>query len=146
MRGQASMELLITIGIVLAFTIPVVFLLLSLTMVGYEDTSIAQADATARSLADSINVVHSQGPGAKRMVLMNLPSNTDSLSIKNNEVVVAVKTSKGSYEAAAPFFANADNIDLLRGGERGGLVQFEIGIVENSDGEVEAEVGVFEED
>jgi len=99
------MELLITLGIVLAFTIRVVFLLFTVTQVGYEDTAKAQADATARSLADSLNFVYSQGEGAKRMILLNTPTTMESLTVGNGEVVARITTSDGYYDGASPTFA-----------------------------------------
>ena len=99
------MELLITLGIVLAFTIPVVFLLFTVTQVGYEDTAKAQADATARSLADTLNFVYSQGEGAKRVMLLNTPTTMESLTIGNGEVVARITTSEGYYDGVSPTFA-----------------------------------------
>ena len=105
LRGQASMELLITLGIVLAFTIPVVFLLFTVTQVGYEDTAKAQADATSRSLADTLNFIYSQGEGAKRTILLNTPTSMETLTIGNGEVVARIKTSDGYYDGVSPTFA-----------------------------------------
>ena len=61
MKGQASMELLITIAVVLAFSMPVILLFLSLSEFGLEKASLAQADSAARKLSDNINDVYSQG-------------------------------------------------------------------------------------
>jgi uncharacterized protein (UPF0333 family) len=144
MKGQSSMELLVTVGIVLAFTIPVAFLLLSLTMVGYEDASIAQADASARSLADSINVVYSQGDGAKREMLLNLPSNTEAVHIGENEVVIEVRTGSGIHQAAAPYFAETSTVSLDPN-RLSGLLQLDIQTV-SSRGEIITEVSVVEEE
>jgi len=106
------MELLVTIGIVLAFTIPVLFLLFSITSIGYESTAKAQADASARSLADTMNFVYAQGPGAEKVVLLNLPASADSLSTRavaspasGGEAIVSIHTSSGEFEAASPTFA-----------------------------------------
>ena len=111
-RGQVSLELLITLGVVLAFTIPVVFLLLSVSSVGFEKASKDQADATSRSLADTINNVYAQGSGAKRVLLLNAPSSTKDITIKNSanggEVIVRIKTSQGDYEAVSPIIRNAE--------------------------------------
>ncbi len=111
MKGQSTLELFVTIGVVLAFTVPVVFLLLSLTSVGYEDTAKAQAEASARSLADSINLVYTQGEGAQRDVLLNVPAATQAIYLKPNdannggEVIIQIKTSSGTFEAASPIIA-----------------------------------------
>ena len=105
-KAQISLELLITLGVVVAFTIPVLFLLLSVSSAGAENAAKDQADATARSLAESINTVYAQGEGAKRLVLMNAPSNTEKITIMDNEVTVKIRISDGTYDGVAPFFAN----------------------------------------
>jgi uncharacterized protein (UPF0333 family) len=109
LRGQVSLELMVTLGVVIAFTIPVVFLLLSVSSVNHEKAMKDQADAASRSLADSINVVYSQGAGAKRVVLLNSPASTKDITISGGEVVVRVSTSAGDYDAASPIFAQMNS-------------------------------------
>jgi hypothetical protein len=134
MKGQSSLELLVTVGVVLAFTIPVLFLLLSVSSVGYEDTSKAQADAASRTLADTINSVYAQGPGAQREVLLNVPPTTEGVYASGGEVVVRIKSSGGTFDAVSPTIARIAS----GGGEIGkktGL--FKIILRTNNDGEVE---------
>ncbi len=123
LRGQASMELLVTLGVVIAFTIPVVFLLLSVSSLGYEKAARDQADASARSLADNIHNVYAQGDGAKRLVLLNAPSSTQEISITSGEVVVRIKTSSGEYEGTAPVFANVTGVPVF---DKAGLMDINI--------------------
>ncbi len=134
MKGQSSLELLVTIGVVIAFTIPVLFLLLSVSSLGYEDTAKAQADATARTLADTMNTVYAQGPGAQREVLLNVPPQTETLYASAGEVVVRIKTSSGMFEAATPTIAKiGPGSEAISG--KGGL--FKVLVKANSNGEVE---------
>lgn len=136
MKGQTSLEVLVTVGIILAFTIPVLFLLLSLTSVGYEKTATAQADASARSLADTMNFVYSQGPGARKVLLLNVPASTQDVYAADGEAVVRIKTSAGTVDAVSPTFANiAGTYQTTRtvAGQKTGLF---IIIVENQDGKV----------
>ncbi len=102
MRGQASLEMLITVGMVLAFTVPVVLFLLTATSAGYEDTLKAQADASSRMLAEVINEVYGQGTGAKRRVALALPSSSVRVVVEGNEVVVETE----KYRASSPIFAS----------------------------------------
>ena len=134
-RGQVSLEMLITVAAVIAFTIPVLFLLLSVSSVGHENAAKDQADATARTLADSINIVYSQGPDAKRTVLLNLPGSTESLNVTANEVIVRVKLSSGTYEAASPFFGKIGNTYFVD--KRSGL--FPVELKTGDDGRVDVE-------
>lgn len=136
MKGQASIELMITIGIVLAFTIPVLFLLFSITSINQENAQMAQADATVRSLADSVNFVYGEGVGAKRVILLNIPSSVKKLDMADNEIVLETVTSAGAYDAAAPVFAwevQADDSIRRVGSDFTGLTVFEIEAFESSD-------------
>lgn len=134
MRGQISLELLITVGVVLAFTIPMLFLLLSFTSIGYEDTTKAQADAASRTLADAMNTVYSQGPGAKKEILLNVPASTQEVYASAGEAVVHIGTSGGPYEAASPTFAKISR-DSQPLGKKSGL--FVVVVRTNNVGEVE---------
>ena len=134
MKGQSSLELLVTVGIVVAFTIPVLFLLLSATSIGYDDTAKAQADASSRSLSDTMNSVYSQGPGAKRVILLNVPSSTEEIYSSGGEVVVRIRTGSGEFEAASPTIAQvAGGSQTLE--EKTGL--FMLTVQTNDQGEVE---------
>ncbi len=137
MKGQASMETMVTLGIVLAFTVPVILLLVSFTSVTHEDTSIAQADAAARSLADSMNFVYIQGDGAKRSVILNVPASTEEIVVQDRtdgrpggEVIIRIRTSSGRFDAVAPTLANV-SYSIYR--DKSGLFTMQ---VVNSGGEV----------
>jgi uncharacterized protein (UPF0333 family) len=132
MKGQASLELFVTLGVVIAFTIPVILLLLSVTSIGYEDTAKAQADASARTLADNINSVYAQGPGSQRTILLNVPPSTESVRVIDGEVVVSIKTSGGTFDAAAPTIASVVNKNIP--GKTG---LFKLIVRARSDGKVE---------
>lgn len=136
MRGQTSLELMVTVGIVIAFTIPVLFLLLSVTSIGYEDTAKAQAEAASRTLADTMNSVYSQGDGAQRTILLNVPASTERIyATEEGEVIVQIKTAAGSFEAVHPTIAAVGSPSDL--GEKAGLFLVDI---KNDDGEVELSV------
>ena len=133
MRAQASIELLITIGIVLAFTIPVLFLLLTVSQFGFENASLAQGEGSAKKIADNINEAYLQGADTKRIILVNLPSNTELLDIQGNEVVIKVRTSAGEYEAVSPIFGNVTGfVPIIKKSGTLPLV-----LTTNADGEVE---------
>lgn len=138
MRGQSSLELLVTVGVVLAFTIPVLFLILSISSVGYEDTAKAQADASARTLADAMDSVYAQGAGAQREVLLNAPPSTKGIYASKEdvggEVVVDIQTSGGGFEAVSPTIAKISS-GSQRIEDKGGL--FRVIVQTNSKGEVE---------
>lgn len=109
MRGQSSLELLVTLGVVIAFTVPVLFLLLSVTSIGYEDTAKAQADAASRSLSDTMNSVYAQGNGAQRELLLNVPPSTERVRVvetsQGTEAIVTIRTSGGEFDSSSPSIA-----------------------------------------
>ncbi len=119
MKGQSSLELMITVGIVIAFTIPVLFLLLSATSIGYDDTAKAQADASARTLSDTMNSVYSQGPGAKRLILLNVPASTQEIYASGGEAVVSIKLGSGQFDAASPTIASISGDSSTLGAKTG---------------------------
>ncbi|MFH1520893.1 MAG: hypothetical protein ABID61_04560 [Candidatus Micrarchaeota archaeon] len=138
MKGQSSFELLISFGVVLAFTVPVLFLLLSVTSIGYEDASKAQADATARTLADTMNSVYAQGPGAQREILLNAPVSTQDIYVSNGEVVVRIKTANGDFDAVAPTIAKIHSSpDSI--GSKTGLFRVTVAAIQNGD-QVEVDI------
>ncbi|MCI0503111.1 hypothetical protein L0Y65_00195 [Candidatus Micrarchaeota archaeon] len=134
MKGQSSLELLATVGVVVAFTVPVLFLLLSVSSIGYEDTAKAQADATSRTIADAMNTIYAQGPGVQREVLVNVPPSTQSIRASANEVVVSIRTSGGTFDAASPTIAKIGSGSMTVTG-RTGLIKLVIRT--NNRGEVE---------
>lgn len=105
MRGQISLELLVTFGILVAFTVPILILMLTVSSHGYENSARLQANAVSKTLADSINELYTQGPGTKRSLSLAFPTNSDAVRIADNEVTVILKTSTGNYEAVSPLFA-----------------------------------------
>lgn len=133
LKAQISIELLTTFGMVLVFTIPVLLLLLTVTQYGHENATMTQADATARILARNIDLVYFQGAGAKKTLLLNFPSNTQSVKIGKNthEIVLNISTSTGFYEAATPFSGNLSQ-DVIES-DLNGLIAFEL---ENTNGVV----------
>lgn len=139
-HGQISIEMLITVGIIMAFTVPVLLLLLSISQLGYESSTLMQADATAKTLADNINELFVQGPGAKKTIAVAFPINMKSFSIQGKEVIIKLNTSNGIYEAVSPIFANASVPDpaSLRG--RAGLITVTMQTIRGPTGGVEVEV------
>ncbi len=128
LKAQASMELLVTLGVILAFTIPVILLLFTITQIGYEDTAKAQADATAKTLAETMNFVYGQVAGAKRDIVLNAPPSTESITVSNGEVIVKIKTAEGYYEGVYPTFAKVGSIRPIE--KRTGLFIVEVKNVE----------------
>ncbi|MEM2947980.1 MAG: hypothetical protein QXY05_00280 [Candidatus Anstonellales archaeon] len=128
MKGQASIELLITVGIFLVLTIPVVFLMLSYSSVKLENMEEMQARAIARKLGESVNEVFATCP-AKKTLVIKIPNNVEHIEINKNEAVVKIREDEYSYPV---LLSDANNtVVLLNYGEnfrstRRGVVPIEI--------------------
>ena len=72
-HGQAATEVLVLAGFALVFIIPLAFLFLSATNNEMAKTSLLQAKASARSIADSAGEVYLQGAGARKYLVVNYP-------------------------------------------------------------------------
>lgn len=119
-KGQASAEMLATVGLVLLLLIPVVLLLLVGAQVRFESLSQVQAASSARLIADSINEIYLEGPHSAKVAVANLPSNTKSVALSENEVIITLETRDGETQIAHPFFGVlADGAQKKLEGARG---------------------------
>lgn len=122
-RGQASIEMLSTVGIVLLLLLPLLMLLMVGAQVKFESLSQIQASSVARIIADSINEVYLEGNGATKVALVNIPSNTKSITFSDNEVIVSLETSSGPTQITYPFFGKVSEATLdLNITERRGIM------------------------
>jgi len=103
-KGQAATEMLVTIGMVLIFIIPILLLLLVVAQLRFESLSEVQGNSAIRIIADSVNEIYIEGPGATKVVVVNLPTNTKNLTITENEVIITLETRSGENQLVVPFF------------------------------------------
>jgi hypothetical protein len=107
MRGQSAFETLVTVGVMLAFTLPIVLLMLSASNLRLEDTSLLHGQATVQQISDTINEVYLQGPGAKRTMLIEMPATSKSLNISNRQVVMSLTSNGGEHEISHSLLTDA---------------------------------------
>ncbi|MBD3398432.1 hypothetical protein GF412_04375 [Candidatus Micrarchaeota archaeon] len=119
-KGQAATEMLVTIGIILIFVVPILLLLLVGAQARFESLSHVQASSVVRIIADSINEVNIEGPQASKVIMVNIPTNAQYINITENEVVIRLETSSGPTDVATSFF--------------GELNQSSVGLVTNENG------------
>ncbi|MDD5022812.1 MAG: hypothetical protein PHU63_01460, partial [Candidatus ainarchaeum sp.] len=74
-KGQASIEMFTTVGIFMAFLLPMILLLFTVSNQNFEEVSKSQADVVAKKIAHSINTVYLGGEDSTKTVLIYLPSN-----------------------------------------------------------------------
>lgn len=104
-KGQASMEMFTTVGIFVAFLIPVVLLLFTVSSQNFEEVSKSQADVVVKKIAHNINSVYLMGDNSSRTILIHLPSNSQSLKINEGEVILYLSTYSESFESSYPIIA-----------------------------------------
>lgn len=117
-KGQASVEMLATVGLVLLLLVPILLLLLVGAQIKFESISQVQAASAARVMADSINQVYVEGPYASKVAVVNLPSNTRQVALTENEIVVTLEMRDGETQVTYPFFGELEaqgNITGRRG-------------------------------
>ena len=108
MKGQAATETLVTIGMILVFVTPILLVLLVGAQAEFESLSHVQASSAVRIIADSINEVYLEGPGASKLVIVNIPSNAESLNISNNEVTLMLQTRYGYTDITTSYFGDTN--------------------------------------
>ena len=106
MKGQAATETLVTLGMLRVFITPILLLLLVGAQAEFESLSHVQASSAVRVIADSINEVYLEGPGASKVVMVNIPTNSKSLDIGNNEVTLLLETRSGYTDITTPYFGD----------------------------------------
>ena len=125
-KGQAATEMLATIGLFLVIMIPIVLLILVSAQIKFESLSSVQGESATRIIADSINQVWIEGPYANKVAIVNLPSNTESLVFRENEVVMYLRSRAGTTQVSYTFFGELEDDPAtgigLNISERQGLV------------------------
>ncbi len=106
LTGQATTEMLVLVGFALVFIIPLAFLFLSASNNELGKTSVMQAKATARSIADNAGEIYLQGPGAKKYIVVNYPQGVTNASIGNGVVVLSLDSDGYRQDIVATTFAN----------------------------------------
>lgn len=80
-RAQAAIETLMMMGIVLAFIVPLVFVLYSSTGDRTQALNQVQAQALAQAMSDTAGEVWYAGNGTRRMVLVSFPAGLLNISL-----------------------------------------------------------------
>ncbi|MEM3841481.1 MAG: hypothetical protein QXN59_02200 [Candidatus Micrarchaeaceae archaeon] len=106
-RSQSSLELLITLSFGLIILLPIVVLAFVQIAASSSTLSTTEAQQVASKLASVAQVVGSQGPPAKQLVLIQIPQGVSSISIGSpsggvgHEIVFVVSTDAGPSDVVA---------------------------------------------
>ena len=108
-KGQASTEALISIGFLIVFLIPLILFLFVAAQTKYSELAQLQAESTANLLADTINEVYLEGPGASKQIVLSIPAHTDYLEVRDSGLVVISLSGYGGEDIviSSPFFGKS---------------------------------------
>ena len=91
MRAQAAFEYMVIVALVLAFLIPIWAYVTSLEQQTSTQLSISYAKNAAEKIADTADLVYSQGAPARVEVNIYIPKNVESVNITNNTIDFVVR-------------------------------------------------------
>ncbi|MEW6528816.1 MAG: hypothetical protein AB1391_02925 [Candidatus Micrarchaeota archaeon] len=134
MKAQSSFEVLITVAILIAFSIPIILAALAISQLRLDDFSLSHGKATVQYLSDNINEVYLEGNASKRTILLDFPSNTKNLTISNHTIILYLTSSSGVYEISHPFFADTTDFSIAKRGIASVVLSMNNGKVNLSNG------------
>ncbi len=106
-KGQSSMEMLTTVGIFIAFLVPVALLAFSVVNLNRQDISKYAAESMVKQIASESNNIYAQGYstvsniGASSIIYINIPGGVKSIEFVNNSVVAHLNIGGSPYDAVA---------------------------------------------
>ncbi len=104
--GQASMEYMMIMIIAMLILVPLISVVYSQTSRSREDMGQAALRDSLRGLADSADMVQSQGYPAKITRSLHLPQGTSYTNVTENHFIVRVESSVGPNDFSAMSSAN----------------------------------------
>ncbi|MDE1865706.1 MAG: hypothetical protein KGH94_03680 [Candidatus Micrarchaeota archaeon] len=109
-KGQSSLELLITVSFALIILLPIVILAFVQMSSTSSNLATGEAQAAATKLAEVAVTVGAQGPPAKQLILIDMPSDVQQIIIGNqvnsgtgfgHQIIFIVDTNAGLSDAVA---------------------------------------------
>ena len=116
-KGQAAVETITLLGFVILFSIPLLMLLTSLNT---DDSSILQAKTSTQILADTANSVYIQGPGSSKIISVGFPPKLTNITFDNtpgqeSEIIFTLETDNGRVDIVAASIAPIDDTSNITG-------------------------------
>ncbi len=91
-RGQAAVEYIIIVAIVMLFLIPIWTYVTSTHRQASNELTLTYAKNAASQIADAADLVYSQGPPAKVKINVYIPYGVENATIINETIVMEVRT------------------------------------------------------
>ena len=98
-RGQAGIEYVILIGILLVFLIPTIYYSLN---EANNNVKLTQLESSVRRLVKAADSVHAIGPGAIEIITVTLPSGIQKVNISGTEILLEVSMFGGVSDVHFP--------------------------------------------
>ena len=100
-KAQSSFEYLMIFGLVMVFAIPIWLYVTSLDQQTDSQLALSYADSAVRQIADSADLVYSQGPPAKVRLRVYLPDGIDYTNVTSRVVNIRLTTNLGPSDVYA---------------------------------------------
>lgn len=91
MRAQAAFEYIVIVSVILAFTIPLWIFYFNVQGDASTEITLAHTKSAARRIAETANLISSQGPPAKATISLFIPDGIQSVNISDNIISFKVQ-------------------------------------------------------
>ena len=102
-RGQAGIEYIVLIGVLLVFLIPIVYY--SLDQSSFQ-VKVSQIENALKRLTKASDSVYALGPGARDVVVITMPHGIEEIQIENYTINFKVSILGGISDYGFPTIAN----------------------------------------
>jgi len=98
MKGQAGVEVLVVIGVIVALLIPFILGIYGQANTFADQVSVSQADRLALALAEAVDVVVASGAGSNLTISVTTPRNVEWIKAEGREIVIRLKVIGGETD------------------------------------------------
>lgn len=129
-RGQAALEYMMIMGITLAILVPLFSLVTTYTNNSKVELRISSLDDSLNSVAESADMVYSQGYPAKITTRFHVPEGTVSTNVTDHHFTASISTGGGATDLFSKTSANlTGSLPSEKGNYRVSLKMTERGVV-----------------
>ena len=110
MKAQVSFEYMLVFGLAIAFAIPVWIYVTTMQQTAGEELSLSYAKNAANQITAVSDLVYTQGPPAKVILNVYIPSRIEQANLTNTSVIFKLHTSSGYSDVFSSSSANMTGI------------------------------------
>lgn len=123
MRGQAALEYLVMLGLLLVVLMPVWVYVNSASTQEKLELRVSSAKYAAQRIAEAADAVYVQGPPAKLSIYVNIPDGTKDVFFSEREITFRVSSAGGDSDAFAQTLGKIQGNVSTRAGQQKIVVQ-----------------------